>query len=186
MRSHSVGSRIATAGRIPARMGSARSACALFFCVCFVWSFLAAPGVGAQECESSTVARKLAIEKSRIRYETLDEKRGSYVATLKNGDLVMAWFSPCGLGLHAHFYSRTPITEEQKGATLRWFLAAVLPNAAASASLGKQIDAPSTSVDKKTYTFTGANDESHTFEFKASESPLYRSVLHYRWNPPLH
>jgi hypothetical protein len=149
-------------------------------------SFLAAPTVFAQECESSTVARRLGIDKATIGFETLDEKKGDYVATLKNGDLVMASFSQCGLGMHAHFYSRTPITGEQKDKTLRWFVSAVLPSQAAYAALAKQIDAAAGATDKNTLTLTGANEESHSFEFKNSESPQFSSVLHYRWNPPLH
>lgn len=168
----------------PAR--SAETARRAFFSLLCLCSILISPTVGAEECESTTVARRLGIDKINISFETLDEKKGSYVATLKNGDLVMASFSQCGLGMHAHFYSRTPITNELKNKTLRWFLSAVLPSQAAYASLAKQIDSAASSADKKTYTFTSANEESHTFEFKTSESPQFSNALHYSWNPPLH
>ncbi len=167
----------------PRSTKTARMALITILCLC---SILVAPTVFAQECESSTVARRLEIDKTTVSFETLDEKKGSYVATLKNGDLVMASFSQCGLGMHAHFYSRTPITGEQKNKTLRWFVSAVLPSKAAYAALAKQIDAAAGAADTKTVTLTGANEESHAFEFKTSESPQFSSALHYSWNPPLH
>ena len=167
----------------PHRTKTARGAFIKILCLC---SILAAPTAVAQECESSTVARRLGIDKATIRFETLDEKQGSYVATLKNGDLVMASFSQCGLGMHAHFYSRTPISGEAKSKTLRWFVTAVLPSQAAYAALAKQIDSAASATDKNTYTFTGANEEAHSFEFKPSESPQFSTAFHYSWNPPLH
>lgn len=152
-------------------------------CMCFT---LTSPDSTANECESSTVARKLGIEKSTIDFETLDTKSGSYVVALRNGDLVMASFSQCGLGMHAHFYSRNPVTKEQRAKTLRWLLAAVQPSPAAHASLEKQVNSKADLSDKKTYTLTSGNEERHVFEFQASESPLYHTVLHYRWEPPAH
>ena len=166
----------------------------LLLAILFISAMLAAPTVTAQECETNTVARRLGVDKARINFETLDEKNGRYVATLKNGDLVMASFTQCGLGMHAHFYSRAPITHALRIQTLRWFVSAVLPGQAAYAYIEKQIGpamtSPTTSPaiysDKTDYTFTGTNGESHTFEFKTSESPLFSTALHYRWTPPSH
>jgi hypothetical protein len=141
---------------------------------------------GADECETSTTARRLNIEKSTVDFETLEEKRGNYVATLKNGDLVMASFQQCGLGMHAHFYSRNPVAPAQRARTLRWVLAAVAPGPAVYQSLEKQMGSVMGASDKTTYTFSDANEESHVFEFKASESPLFQTVVHYTWNPPQH
>lgn len=160
-----------------------RSAFLGMLCVCTI---LTSPHSDADECQSSTVARKLNIEKLTIDFETLDDKKGGYVATLKNGDLVMASFLQCGLGMHAHFYSRNPVAKEQRAKTLRWFLAAVLPSQAAYASLEKQVNSTADFSDKKPHVFTGGNEEKHVFEFKASESPLFHTVLHYRWDSPAH
>lgn len=169
--------------QLPYRTQFVRTAFLGMFCMCFI---LTSPDSNADECESSTVARKLGIEKSTIDFETLDTKSGSYVAALKNGDLVMASFSQCGLGMHAHFYSRNPVTKEQRAKTLHWLLAAVQPNPAAYASLGKLVNSKADLSDKKTYTLTSGNEERHVFEFQASESPLYHTVLHYKWDPPAH
>ena len=173
--------------RVPHQYGVSLVRRALLGMFCTA-ALLASAGVHADECESSTPPRKLGLEKSTIEFETLDQKRGSYVAALKNGDLVMASFSQCGLGMHAHFYSRNPLAKEQRSKTLRGFLAAVLPSQAAYESLAKQLNSTTDLADKKTQTLTSAHEETetHTFEFQASESPLYHTVLHYRWNPPLH
>lgn len=169
--------------QFPYRTQCARSIFLGMLCICVIST---SPESKADECESSTVARKLGIEKSTIDFETLNTKSGSYVATLKNGDLVMASFSQCGLGMHAHFYSRNPVTKEQRAKTLRWLLAAVQPSPAAFASLEKLINSKADLSDKKTYSLTSENEEKHMFEFKSSESPLYHTVLHYRWQPPAH
>lgn len=152
-------------------------------CMCAIST---SPDSSANECESSTVARKLGIEKSTIDFETLDTKSGSFVATLKNGDLVMASFSQCGLGIHAHFYSRSYMTNVQRTKTLRWFLAAVLPSPAANSSLQKRVGSKVDLSDKKPFMLIGENEERHVFKFQASESPQYHTVLHYRWDPPAH
>lgn len=169
--------------QFPYRAQCVRSAFMGLLCMCVIST---SPVSSADECESSTVTRKLDIEKSTIDFETLDAKSGNYVATLKNGDLVMASFSQCGLGMHAHFYSRNPATKEQRIKTLHWFLAAVLPSPAAYASLGKQVTSKADFSDKKPFTLTSVNEERHVFEFQASESPLYHTALHYRWEPPAH
>ena len=149
--------------------------------------FLLLPfAANASECESSTVARKLGIEKAKLSYETLDKKSGTYVATLKNGDLVMASFLRCGLGMHAHLYSRKPIASEQRAAAIKWLLAAVLTSEAEYASVEEQVNIRADYADGNAYTFDSDNEESYSFEFKPSESPLFHTVLHYRWNPPLH
>ena len=103
--------------KFPYRAQFVRTAFLGLLCMCFT---LTSPVSTANECETSTVARKLGIEKSTIDFETLDSKSGSYVAALKNGDLLMASFSQCGLGMHAHFYSRNPVTKEQRSKTLLW------------------------------------------------------------------
>lgn len=157
---------------------------ATFLALCM--SIILTSPSGADECESSTPARRLNIEKSAIDFESLDTKSGSYVAALKNGDLMMASFLQCGLGMHAHFYSRVPVTREQRAKTLRWLLAAVQPSPDAYASLEKQVNTKADLSDKKSYTLSTGNAERHVFEFKASESPLYHTVLHYRWEPPEH
>lgn len=149
-------------------------------------ALMAPPATVADECESSTTARRLNIEKSTVDFEALEEQRGNYVATLKSGDLVMASFQRCGLGMHAHFYSRNPVAPEQRTRILRWFLAAVAPSQAVYQSLEKQMGSVQGATDKTTYRFSDANEESHVFEFKASETPLFQSVVHYTWNPPQH
>ena len=157
---------------------------ARFGIFCLV-ALLASPATHAEECESRTTARRLNIEQSTIDFETLDEKQGNYVATLKNGDLVMASFQQCGLGMHAHFYSRNPIAPEHRAQTLRWFLVAIAPSQTVYKSLEKQLGSVVEPSDKKTYSFADANEERHVFEFKVSETPLSRYVLHYTWYPPL-
>jgi len=141
--------------------------------------------VNASECLTNTPARKLSIDKSEIKFETLDKNSGQYVATLVNGDLIMASFLQCELGMNAHLYSRKAISTTQRAATLRSFLSAILPNNISYAAYEKQIDSSINYVNDKTYTLSNES-ESHSFEFKASESPLFKTALHYRWQPPLH
>lgn len=159
--------------------------CMTFIRKILLFTLLISPSIHAEECDTNTVARPLNIEKSTIKFEQLDKKAGEYVATLQNGDLVMASFLQCGLGLHAHLYSHRTLTGDQRAQTLKWFLAAVLPSPEIYKALENQIDASKGYEDNKTYTVSD-DMESHDFEFKASESPLFKTAVHYSWQPPQH
>lgn len=140
--------------------------------------------VYAEECEVSTTARKLNIDKTMINFDALDKKMGEYRAILKNGNLLLASFAQCSLSAEVHFYSRTAISEDQRSNTIRWLLASIL-SPQYYQGIEKQIKTSTQYLDSKIYTVSN-EFEAYGFEFKPSVSPLFKTVLHYTWLPPEH
>ncbi len=136
----------------------------------------------ALACEVNTTARALSVTGMSPAFETLDAERGQYVATFENGDLLLGAFFHCELGMHAHYYSRTALNEQQRTERLDAFLAAVLPNREAYERLRGAL-AQALPPDGEVISVPDAM-ESHEFVFQAAESPLFHTVIHYTWIPP--
>lgn len=136
----------------------------------------------APACEVSTTARALNITGTEPAFQTLDAEQGHYVATFENGDLLLAAFSQCGLGMHAHYYSRTALNEQQRAERLAAFLAAVLPNQ----EVYKRLQGALAQAVLRDGQVIGIPDtmDSHDFVFQAAESPLFHTVIHYTWIAP--
>lgn len=147
----------------------------------------------AEDCIVSTTTSALESDKSLLSKEVIDEKTGKYIAIYKNGDLLLASFAPCDLGLHAHFYSRELIPATAQVNRLNMFIDLVQGKGEASNKLKSYVkaDALPATGQPIILTVSGMEDEpvpgeSHQFVFKTDESPLYRSAIHYNWNPPQH
>lgn len=148
-----------------------------------ILSMLLSPAAGAFECDAHTMPRRFDLSGQEVSHEALDEEKGNYVVLFKNGDLLLAAFSTCGLGMHAHYYATAPLTKVEQTVRLRWMLAAVLPSRSIYEELEQQlVDSPS--LKKGDIVSFGDEFESHDFVLSDSESPLFSSVIHYTWNPP--
>jgi len=115
-----------------------------------------------------------------VAYQMLDKKGGNYVVTFDNGDMLIALFSQCGPGEQVDYYSRKLLTKELRIRRLSWMLDVVRPS---REDLKQQLTKWPNPVDDQVMSITD-DGESHDFVFRRSESPLYKTALHYTWNPP--
>lgn len=132
-----------------------------------------------------TIPRTFELGGQNTKYEVLDETNGNYIVLFENGDFLIASFEQCGLGLHAHYYSTRDLGTPARRERLRWMVAAVLPSREAFEEVEPQLKQLPTPDDGTVLRLTTAFD-SHDLTFGVSESPLFRTVIHYRWNAPLY
>lgn len=137
----------------------------------------------ATECDVYTTPRNLKLSENKVAHQMLDREGGDYVVIFENGDILLASFNQCGLGLHAHYYAREPLIMSERTERLKWMLFAVLPSREAFERLKSQLTKWSDPANDQVMSVYDGS-ETHDFTFRASESPLFKTSLHYTWNPP--
>lgn len=137
----------------------------------------------ALACETVTTARELPIDKTLLAQTSLNEESGQFVAAFKNGDLLIANFSQCGLGLDAHLYLHKSLSDEsQRRAQSLRFLAWLWPQE----DLSAQLKAIPVLPTHEPIALAGAAGDGHELRIVKAESPLFAAVIHYTWLAPEH
>lgn len=145
-------------------------------------TILSGPSHG-EECLASTDARPIMSNHPELQSEKLIADMGKYSAVLKNGDIVLATFSTCDLGISAHYLSVSALTSEERMARVTMLLTQILPSAAVISKVTPQLENLKGSSFDQPVVLDGLGDQ-HQIVIKPSTSPLYKLDIQYGWIPP--
>lgn len=109
------------------------------------------------------------------------DKSGVYQVTFAGGDLILAKYGTCELALSAHYLLRTDASLKN----IEDFLAAVVPAQGQAASLVQQLQEKGPLSSGQSVSLEGEND-GHLLSIQPASSPLFKTVVHYRWQAPQH
>jgi len=137
----------------------------------------------SEDCHASTDARALMSTLPELQSEKLIARTGKYSAVLKNGDIVMAMFTTCGLGLSAHYLSVKPLNSNERMAHVKMFLSHILPSQSVVNKVIPQLQGFKGNSFDKAVVLEGLGDQ-HQVVIKPSPSPLYSLDIQYNWIPP--
>ncbi len=150
-----------------------------FFLIISVLSF----PLYAEDCLVSTDARLLMKGYPDLQSEKLIKKDGQYSAILKNGDIVLAKFSTCSLGMSAHYFSVKKLNNDELLKRLTMFLSRTV----ASEMVAKKVLAQLANLDankfKQAVILEGLGSQ-HQLIVKPSTSPIFKQHIQYDWIPP--
>lgn len=139
----------------------------------------------ANDCLTSTNPPHIIGNFPGIVDEKLDSDNGVYLASLENGDQLMAHFAQCGLALRGHYLLRSEHSEEDRKAKITLFLSRILPSQHGADKVVAQFETRQETDFKEGVILQGQNDE-HKLTISAAKSPLFSHEVHYEWLPPQH
>lgn len=139
----------------------------------------------AEDCLVSTDMRPLLSKAPELQEEKINTKDGRYSALLKNGDILVAQFATCDLGIQAHYFSVTNLNDQQLKQRVHMLLSSVLPSDTVAGKVLPQLDSLSVEALKQPQIFQGLNDE-HQIHIQPSPSPAFHTLISYDWIPPQH
>ncbi|WP_226664177.1 hypothetical protein [Microbulbifer aggregans] len=145
--------------------------------------FAASSSLMAKECVISTTPRALFTGVEGVVREHFEPEKGEYSATLKDGSSVTARFDLCGLGVKASY-----LIEHESGRLseyIKVLLVSAIPSEDTARTISSQVVKYSEEDFRRGITLQEANG-GHRVQVKDSPSPLYETVIHYRWVPPEH
>ena len=116
----------------------------------------------------------------------INKKKGYYVATLKNGDQLMAYFAPCELALRAHYFLQSKLSAAELNELTGLFLANVLPAQGDREAILKQFHDQAGEADLILGIVLKGINDSHKISISESQSSFFEKEIHYEWQPPLH
>jgi hypothetical protein len=134
-------------------------------------------------CLASTDARPVMSTSPELQSEKLIADTGKYSAVLNNGDIVLANFATCELGMSAHYLSRSALNAEERMARVKMFFTRILPSEAAVSKVIPQLANLNGNNFDKAVVLEGLGDQ-HQIIIKPSASPLYKLDIQYYWIPP--
>jgi hypothetical protein len=136
-----------------------------------------------EECLASTDARPIMSTSPELQSEKLVADAGKYSAVLKNGDIVLAKFATCDLGMSAHYLSKRELTAEERMARVKMFLTRVLPSAVVVNKVIPQLANLNGNSFDQAVVLDGLGDQ-HQIVIKPSTNPLFTLDIQYTWIPP--
>jgi redox-regulated HSP33 family molecular chaperone len=137
----------------------------------------------AEDCLVKTDTRSLMTGMAGLQEEKINVAEGRYTAVLKNGDVVLARFATCDLGMQANYLSVKALDNAELRQTLEMFLTRALASDAVAKKVMPQIKALSAAALQKTATLQGLNDQ-HQIVVKPAASPNFHTIIQYNWIPP--
>lgn len=137
----------------------------------------------AAECPVSTDTRLLMKSHPNLTKEKLVKKDGQYSAQLKNGDIVLAKFSTCSLGMSAHYFSVKKMSDDETLARVKMFLSRVLPSEQVANKVLPQLAGLEVNKLKQAIVLKGLGSQ-HKIIIKPSASTIYKQHIQYDWIPP--
>lgn len=145
--------------------------------------FAISSSVLASECIVSTTPRALFSGMENVTEEHFEPEKGKYSATLTNGNTLTARFDLCALGLRASYLIERD--DEPLSEKISFLLTRASPSNISASALSSQVSSHSDEDFRRGVVLQGANGN-HWVQVKNSPSPLYATVIHYRWIPPEH
>ena len=137
----------------------------------------------ADNCLVSTDTRLLMNSSPSLQSEKLLKKDGQYSAILKNGDIVLAKFSTCSLGMTAHYFSIKELSNDELLQRVKMFLTRALPSETVVKKVLPQLDGLSANKFNKTILLEGFGSQ-HQIIVKPSKSQIFKQHIQYDWIPP--
>lgn len=137
----------------------------------------------ADDCMVTTDARQFMAGAAQLASHQLDTTDGQYTALLKNGDIIIARFAQCDLGLTAHYFSVKDLNANELEHTLKMFLGRLLSSDDLMKKFGPDISRFSSNNKNGPLSLPG-NGDAHQLSVKPSVSPLYQLHIQYEWIPP--
>lgn len=137
----------------------------------------------SEDCPVTTDARAIMSTIPNLQSEKLITSTGKYSAVLKNGDIVMATFSTCGLGMTVHYLSVRPLTSNERMTHVKTLLNRILPSEAVVKKVMPHLEEFMGNSFDQPVILDGLGDQ-HRLLITPSPSPLYTLDIQYDWIPP--
>ena len=135
------------------------------------------------DCPLKTEPRKLQLSPSLIQEEKLNPVKGTYTASLKSGDAVLANYATCSLSMQAHYLIHKETEPSDLMYLLNRFSGSVLFNSEMREKAKKIIQASSLDNIKNKMVVDGQQD-SHQFTIIPIENEFFSYRIFYQWIPP--
>ena len=153
----------------------------LLFITITMWSM----SVYSEDCMVTTDSRSLMTGSALLQEEKLNKADGRYSAVLKNGDVILAQYASCDLGMQAHYLSVMPLGDAELKQLLEVFLTRVLTSDAVVKKIAPQLKSLSSATFQKPVILQGLNDQ-HQLIVRPAASPNFHTIIQYNWIPPEH
>lgn len=137
----------------------------------------------AEECMVSTDTRSIMKSHPDLQSEKIIEKDGQYSAVLNNGDIVLAKFSTCSLGMSAHYFSVKKLSNSELLERIKMFLGQAVASKDEANKALPQLDGYDVDKFKDAVVLTGLGSQ-HQLIVKPSASTIYKQHIQYDWIPP--
>lgn len=137
----------------------------------------------AKDCQIKTDLRPLMTGMPALQQEKIIAAEGRYSAVLKNGDVVLANFATCDLGMQANYMSVKALDNTELMQVLEMFLTRVLPSDVVAKKVLPQLKGLSFAALQNTVTLQGLNDQ-HQIVVKSAASPVFYTMIQYNWVAP--
>ena len=137
----------------------------------------------AEDCLIKTDVRPLMTAMASLQEEKILDTEGRYTAVLKNGDVILARFATCDLGMQANYLSVKALDNTELMQVLEMFLTRVLASDAVAKKVMPQLKGLSTAALQKTVTLQGLNDQ-HQIAVKSASSSTFHTMIQYNWIAP--
>lgn len=153
----------------------------LLFTAIIFWSMSAY----SEDCLVTTDARSLMTGLVTLQEEKLSLEEGRYSAIMKNGDVILARYASCDLGMQASYLSVKPLADAELMQLLEIFLARVLVSDEVVKKVLPQLRSLSLAALQKSVILQGTNDK-HQIVVKTAASPNFHTIIQYNWISPEH
>ncbi len=150
----------------------------LFIALAF-WSM----ATNAEDCVAKTDVRPLMTGMPALQEEKIIVAEGRYTAVLKNGDVVLARFATCDLGMQANYMSVKVLDNTELMQVLEVFITRVLASDTVAKKVIPQLKGLNSAALQKTVTLQGLNDQ-HQIVVKSATSPSFQTMIQYNWIAP--
>ena len=137
----------------------------------------------AEDCPVKTDMRPLMQGLASLQEEKIIAAEGRYTAVLKNGDIVLARFATCDLGMQANYMSVKALDNTELLQVLEMFLTRALASDVVAKKVIPQLKGLSTAALQKTVTLQGLNDQ-HQIAVKSASSSTFHTMIQYNWIAP--
>ena len=151
----------------------------LLFITLAFWSLAS----NAEDCVVKTDVRPLMSGMPALQEEKIFATEGRYTAVLKNGDVMLARFATCDLGMQANYMSVKALDNTELMQVLEMFLTRVLPSDTVAKKVLPQLKGLSSAALRKTITLQGLNDQ-HQIIVKSATNKNFNTMIEYNWIAP--
>ena len=151
----------------------------LLFSAVILWSLSSF----AEDCLVKTDLRPLMTGVTDLQEEKTNVADGRYTAVLKNGDVIMAQFATCDLGMQASYMSVKALDNAALMQRLEMFITRVLPSDTVVTKVLPQLKALKPAALQKPVILQGLNDQ-HQVVVKSAASPNFHTIIQYNWIAP--